>query len=461
MSDKDAADFCDSFGFCQGVLSQIEFAGGVVVRFLRRRRSLDQQAEFFMTQDLHHLSVKRPPRVAMLAHTTYLSDPRVRREAEALAEDGIDIHVISLSEERDGVRETEDAVLNGVMIHRLPIFKKRGGFLRYLYEYFITAVLGGFILALLHFRGKLDVVHIHNMPDILVLAAVVPRLDGSKLVLDVHDPMPELYMSWNHGPRSLLVRVLRFQEKISCLLADQVMSVNETMREQLRAKGVAGNKIFIVHNFPDHNHFRVCDLNPLWPKGKNLVLLYCGTVTEHYDLGLAVKALAALAMELPVKLKIIGDGKKLGEVLKLASDLGVRNLVELVGRVPIERVASEMRSGDVGISCHRAGIFGDLYFSTKVVEYLTQGLPVVAARTYTITRYLSDECLFYFEPGNDRALADTIRFMWHNPPEVLTRLNKARTLLSSLSWQTEKEKFLSFYAGLLRRHMTSVFVMSP
>jgi hypothetical protein len=33
LNDRDAADFYDPFGFCQGVLSQIEFAGGLAVRF--------------------------------------------------------------------------------------------------------------------------------------------------------------------------------------------------------------------------------------------------------------------------------------------------------------------------------------------------------------------------------------------------------------------------------------------
>jgi opacity protein-like surface antigen len=33
LNDEDAADFCDPFGFCQGTLSQVEFAGGAVVRF--------------------------------------------------------------------------------------------------------------------------------------------------------------------------------------------------------------------------------------------------------------------------------------------------------------------------------------------------------------------------------------------------------------------------------------------
>jgi hypothetical protein len=33
LNDEDAGRFCDPFGFCQGVLQQIELGGGVVVRF--------------------------------------------------------------------------------------------------------------------------------------------------------------------------------------------------------------------------------------------------------------------------------------------------------------------------------------------------------------------------------------------------------------------------------------------
>src|SRR5213083_1176722 len=193
-------------------------------------------------------------RVAMLAHTCYLTDARIRREAEALAGNGVEVHVVSLMEEIRASKEPREAIHNGVHIHRLHIRRERGNFLRYLFEYFMTGLLGGLKLAQLNFRSRLDVVHVHNMPDILVLAGIIPRLLGSKLVLDVHDPMPELYMSWNHGPRSLVVRLLRLQEKFSCWMADLVISVNETMRENLCSKGVPNEKIFIVHNFPDQSY---------------------------------------------------------------------------------------------------------------------------------------------------------------------------------------------------------------
>jgi glycosyltransferase involved in cell wall biosynthesis len=187
-----------------------------------------------------------------------------------------------------------------------------------------------------------------------------------------------------------------------------------------------------------------------WPRSRDsLVVLYCGTITEHYDLGLAVKAMARLAGEIPVTLRIVGEGNRLAGVLDLASALGVRGSIDPVGLVSLDRVRDEMRKADLGISCHRAGIFGDLYFSTKIVEYLTQGLPVVSPETYTVAKYLSGDSIFYFEPGNDAALAETLRFMWRNPGEVLRRLTRARQLVPRLSWQAEKEEFQSFYADLM------------
>ena len=404
---------------------------------------------------------RRPTRVAMLAHTYYLRDPRVRREAEALAADGFDVHVICLSEPRTAraMHEPRHAIVNGVQIHRLRLSRRRGSPLRYLYEYFLVGVLGALLLTRLHLRARLDVVHIHNMPDILVLAALIPRFGGSKVVLDVHDPMPELYMSWNHRSGSLLVRLLRLQEKISHAFAHRIISVNESMRENLRAKGVDDGRIFIVNNFPDERMFPICETPTSWPRTRGgLVLLYCGTVTAHYDLGLAVKAIARLRGDVPVKLRILGEGNKLGEVFDLASRLGVMGSLEHVPSVPIDRVREQMRKADVGISCHRAGVFGDLYFSTKIVEYLTQGLPVLSPRTYTISKYLSDDIVFYFEPGNERALSDRLRFMWQHPEEVLSRLSRARVLLPQLSWQAERAKFLDFYAGLVNseRHPAPV-----
>jgi glycosyltransferase involved in cell wall biosynthesis len=407
-----------------------------------------------MTQSRHMPSENNgTQRVAMLAHTVYMFDPRVRREAEALAQQGFEVHVVGLTEEGFATQpQPKTAMVNGVHIHRLPIKKKRGNSLRYLFEYFMTGWLGFLKLAALQLRGKLKVVHVHNMPDILILSAAIPRLGGSKLVLDIHDPMPELYMSsHNRAPSKWMVKLLRLQEKVSCGLADRVISVNDSMRENLRDKGVSDDKIFIVHNFPDQRVFPIREVPASWPRNPDaLSLLYCGTITQNYDLDLIVRAVARLAGEMKIRFKVVGGGASLAGIAELARSLGVADSVELIGVLPLERVHEEMRNADVGISCQRGSVFGDLQFSTKIVEYLTQGLPVVTPQTYTVTKYLPADCLFYHEPGNDAALAETLRFMWHNPEEVLRRLTRARRLLPHLSWHVERERFLAFYAELVQ-----------
>jgi len=73
----------------------------------------------------------------------------------------------------------------------------------------------------------------------------------------------------------------------------------------------------------------------------------------------------------------------------------------------------------------------------------------LSPRTYTIHKYLPEDCLFYFEPGSDASLAEAIRLVWHNPAEVFKRLTEARKSLTRLSWQAEKDRFLGFYAELL------------
>jgi glycosyltransferase involved in cell wall biosynthesis len=401
--------------------------------------------------------VRPAGRVGMLVHSYYLRDARVRRQAEALAEAGADVHVFCLTEQAGGVGRPEprEETVNGVRIHRLPVSKRRGGFLRYAFEYVAVGILGAFELARLHARKRLDVVHVHNMPDLFVFAGLIPRLTGSTLILDIHDPMPELFMSGRRGGSGrVLAACLRLQERISCRLADKVISVNETMRENLEAKGVEHDKICIVHNFPDSRHFPVRNAESHWPRsGNGLVMLYSGTVTEHYDVRLAVLAMAALADEIPVRLQILGDGNRMRDVFETAERLGVRERIQHLGSVPIERVKEHMSCADLGISCHRPGVFGDLYFSTKIVEYLTQGLPVLSPRTYTVSRYLPSEAVFYFQPESAEDLAAQIRFVWENPGEVLRRLEKARELLPTLSWEPERRRFVDFYSGLLGRDL--------
>jgi glycosyltransferase involved in cell wall biosynthesis len=390
----------------------------------------------------------------MLVHSYYMRDPRVRREAEHLAQQGLEVHVVCLREPaRDnGTREPRTETVAGVHIHRVPLSRKRGGKIRYVFEFLAITVLGAWTLTRLHLKHRFRVVHVHNMPDILVAAGLPAKWTGTKLVLDVHDPMLEHFQASYHvGPSHPIVRALRFQERLSYPIPDRLVTVSDPMAENLERKGVRKDRISVVHNFPDGSLFPVLPDMDRWPRHPDrFTIMYSGTVTEHYRLDVVIRALARVVGEIPfVRLRILGEGNKLSECLALARELGVEERIEHLRPVPIEQVREVVRNADVGISAHQGGVFGDWYFSTKLVEFLTQGLPVVTSRTKTIDRYLPEDSVFYFEPLSVEGCARQLITVHREPELVRERLGNARAVVERLTWQRDKENLTRLYEGLL------------
>ena len=131
-------------------------------------------------------------RVCMVAYTNYQFDSRVRREAEALVQRGDTVDFICLEDENAENPEYH----NGVRLIKISSKRYRGSDAKmYLtsYLYFFMAVT--FKLAGLQLKNSYQVIQVHTMPDFMVFVAVLPKLMGAKVLLDVHDLMPELYQS--------------------------------------------------------------------------------------------------------------------------------------------------------------------------------------------------------------------------------------------------------------------------
>jgi len=190
-------------------------------------------------------------RVCMVVHAYYEGDARVRRYAESLAALGHRVDVLALRAPQLPVREQ----IAGVALQRLPLSRRRGGLLRYVYEYLVFTLLCGIVLA---FRPRrYDVVHVHNMPDFLVFAALVPRLFGARVVLDVHDLMPEVYASkFKTGLRHPGIWPLRVQEWLSHRFASAVVFATERFRACAIARGaVSAARSIAVMNAADTRVF--------------------------------------------------------------------------------------------------------------------------------------------------------------------------------------------------------------
>jgi len=149
-------------------------------------------------------------KLCMIVHQNYYTDLRVRSYAEGLASIGAQVDVLCLRAEQQGAHES-----NGVRVFASPIRRGAEKPWNYVFEYGVSFLLFTIRLLALFARNRYQIIHVHNMPDFLIFTALVPKLFGAKLILDIHDPMPEFYLSKYAEPyrEGCLLRFLRGPQK--------------------------------------------------------------------------------------------------------------------------------------------------------------------------------------------------------------------------------------------------------
>ena len=193
--------------------------------------------------------------VCMIAYTHYSSDSRVIREAEALA--SLDDYTVTFLVPMEGTK-ANSYVTNNVNVKELYARTYQGKNKKtYLLSYFLFFFKAFIASSILFFKGKVDIFHVHNMPDFLVFAAIIPRLFGKKIILDIHDSMPETYATKFGKKSKFLFRLFCFEEALSCKISHKIICVNHPQSEVLIRRGIPPEKIMICMNVPDHKIFNI------------------------------------------------------------------------------------------------------------------------------------------------------------------------------------------------------------
>jgi glycosyltransferase involved in cell wall biosynthesis len=380
-------------------------------------------------------------RIAMIGYTFYELDPRVKRAADALLESGH--HVDLFVADHDGPRASNDEFLT---IHRLRMRKRRSAALRYAYEYGFFCAWAFMLVSLFHARRRYDLVYVHNMPNFLVFAGCLPKIGGAKIVLDVHDPAPELLASirgrdlpgWMHS-------LVTAEERVSMSFSDALITVNESMRRRISAR--SGRPVTVVMNLPDPAVFDARE-EPRERDGADW-LVYTGSIAYRHGLDLVVEALSLLKDEFPaLRVRVIGTGPALESVVRLAEDLGVADRVDFLGWIPNHEIPGLVSRATAGLSPQREDTFGSLVFSMKVAEYVALGLPVVCSGITTMRHYFDDDELMFFEPANAQDLARVIRDLLTDPAAAGEHAARSRIKLRKLDWPAQKEALVATVEAL-------------
>ena len=420
--------------------------------------------------------MSRPPlRVAMIHLSDFVLDSRVQRHARALAERGDEVHLICIGEPQQ-LR----VGAGSIHVHPVNARKARGSAGTYVRSYsgFLARALAR--VTALDLRHRFDIIEAHNMPDLVVAAALAPRLRGTPVVLDVHDTFPELFATKFSGPRHrLMVRMLSWEERGCAAFSSHVVVVTEQARRRLNSRGVGVKKTTVVMNSPDERVFGPPRPPVRWPLSGPLRILYHGGLAPRFGVDTLIRAVGLLGEQAPavgqrpeteqtpaVELRVCGSGEERERLTALARELAPGRVDVAREPVPFALIPGELERAHIGVVPTLHDSFTELLLPVKLLEYMHMGLPVIASRLPCIGEYFSEgQHLRMFTPGDPHDLAAALRELSLDPSGARERALRASACLRPIAWERQRERYLALVDELVpapaRRRARPVPLSTP
>ncbi|MBL4575676.1 MAG: glycosyltransferase family 4 protein [Opitutaceae bacterium] len=411
----------------------------------------------------------RTKRTLMYVENAYPQDLRIKNEAELLTDAGYDVTVIAI-----GIKgQSSTEVINGVKVYRVPLLvlfektpKKDHGFfgvialrlksvLGYVteYAYFTSACF--FLSLYILLKNGFDVIHAHNPPDTLCIAAFPFRLIGKKFVFDHHDLCPELYQSrYETKVACLQTRLLSFFEWCSLKLASITIATNESYKEiHVKRGGMKPENVFVVRNGPNESRMKKAEpTTRLRNMGKS-ILVYIGSLNPQDGVDYLIRSLKILKDEFKREdfyCIIMGSGDSLKDLKLLTTELELDDHIELTGYISDEDLLSNLAAADICMDPDPASPLNNLSTWIKIMEYMAHEKPIV---TFDLkeTRYSAQDAAVYVEPNDEEAFARATAELMDDPDRRKAMGEFARKRVENeLQWTVVGQNLIKAYEHLTK-----------
>jgi glycosyltransferase involved in cell wall biosynthesis len=229
--------------------------------------------------------------------------------------------------------------------------------------------------------------------------------------------------------------------------ADLVLAANHETARLLRRLGARS-----VHPMPDMGVSQdEIAAEPARPsEDGQFRLLWVGRFQGHKGLPLALRAVAALPADSPVRLRIVGYGPLEEQLAGWIEDLELGDRVDLVGRVPYTEMRGEYRAADALLftSIRESG-------GIQMLEALAQGCPVIALDHQGPRVLISDDVGVRTPVGDGSStiagLAAGVQQLVEHPEQRRRMSHNGIALAREHTWAGKARTVTSLYGEVLGR----------
>jgi glycosyltransferase involved in cell wall biosynthesis len=397
-------------------------------------------------------------RILVIRQLYFPRDAKARREVEALRQAGHSVDVLCLRRPDEPMHERT----GGVDIWRMPIKHRRGRLLGYVLEYTIIFVLTTVIAAALHVRRRFDVIQVNTPPDSIVFAAIVPRLFGARVLLQLQEPMPEFFSTKFGVPATdLRVRLVAWIEQASIRFADFAITCTDHMRQAFVARGAEASKVGVVVPASNEDEFNPDRTRAIDHQEGQFVLLSHGSIEERYGLDTAIRAIRLVRDDIPgIRLEIYGEGFYTERLKEIAREESVTDLVAFHGWVPIEELVQAIADADAGVVAMKRDAFRDLTHCLKMYDFVSMRRPAIVSRTLSVDDYFGDAVFEKFRADDPADLARAIRALRSDDARATALVARATEAIEPYRWVHQRRFYLDTIDWLVSGRRGSSPVLS-
>jgi len=350
-------------------------------------------------------------------------DTRIfHKEAKTLAKAGYDVTLIA--------QHSKNEIVDGIKIIALP--KPRNRFIR-----IFGLIWRTLFLAL---RQRADIYHFHD-PE-LILAGIILRIFGKKVVYDVHEDVPKQIMNknWlnNKQIRMFVAFIMNIVEQIGVLLFDRIVAATPDIARKFQK-----NKTVILRNFPILK--LINNTMPANYKKNKPVIIYAGGLTKIRGIKEIIQAMEYIGER--AELWLLGKWQS-EKFKKECENLAGWKHTKYLGLVSLEEVFSYMKVADIGISMFHPVKNYLTGLPVKSFEYMACSLPMVMSDFPYFQEYF-EKCAIFINPFDFEDISRKVSYFLDNPDEAKKLGKKGRELIEEkYNWEVESKKLLEIYKNL-------------
>ena len=366
---------------------------------------------------------------------------RVARSAEALAELGHSVHVVTYNLSDPGLEITHER-LKVHRIPRIPFYRDLSpgpsltklALLDPLLLLKLNSVLG---------RHKIDFIYAHHY-EALIVALVVRAVKRFPVIYDAHTILETELPDYVSGPvKPVLRKVGKWIDGFLPRRADHIVAVTNEIADRLVAHFNSRYRLTVISNGLELAHFMSCRWAPESRNTARKVLIFTGNLAAYQGIELMLEAFALLRQRRNDVLLRIVTNDDFRPYAPLARKLVIENDIE-VASSDFDALPGEIARASVAIN-PRLSMDG---IPQKLLNYMAVGVPIVSFAG-SAHNLVDNENGLVIPDGNTVMFADALDKLL-NDQEVARRLSIAarRDAKRAGTWLDVARKLDSVFSGM-------------